>query len=492
MFNKKEDTFFDEKKDGEKESEVLMQLIESFDKKISTDLKPGTQVNGTINRIGNEYFFIDIGSKNDALLKKNELIEDNNFLELNIGDPITAYIISNTANETILSKRLGGHHAAKQELFNALNNQVPVQGKVTGVCKDGLIVKVLGYRTFCPISQIDIKFTEDVNQFLSKTFEFVITRIAEGGKNIIVSRIPLLEKELSQKISDIEKCIENHFIFHGKITKITDFGLFVDIGGVEGLVHISELSWTHLDTINDIYSPGQEIDCLVLQVTRKKPLKNSKISLSIKQLHENPWKNIRSRFSCGQLVRGKVVRLTTFGAFIELIPGIDGLVHVSEMSWIKKVHHPSEVLTLGNLVNVTILAIDENKKTISLSLKDISNDPWSDVEERFPPGAEVTGIVAKKSRYGYFINLIEGVTGLLVFSNIIADKKDSIKEGETIQIVIESIDKINRRISLSHGLKEAHHQDNITAFLKNDSAQQRPNNSTEFGAALFAALKNRK
>ncbi|MBN1307652.1 MAG: S1 RNA-binding domain-containing protein [Chitinispirillaceae bacterium] len=493
MFDKKDDNFFGDKKEEGKESEVLMQLLDSYDKRIATDLKPGTRVNGTITRIGDEYIFVDIGSKNEAILKKSELIEDGINLPINIGDAITAYIISNTADETILSKRLGGHHAAKSELFNARSNQIPVLGKVTGVSKDGLIVKILGYRAFCPISQIDLRFTEDVNHFLGKTFEFVITRIAEGGKNIIVSRIPLLEKELSEKLAGIEKSIESHSILHGTITAITDFGIFVDIGGVEGLVHISELSWAHVDAINEIYSPGQEIDCIALQVTRKKPLKNSKISLSIKQLHEDPWTNIRSRFICGQSVRGKVVRLTSFGAFIELIPGVDGLVHISEMSWLKKVRHPSELLTVGNLVNATVIAIDENKKNISLSLKDVSNDPWREVEERFPPGAEVPGVVVKKSRYGYFINLTEGVTGLLVFSNIIAHKKDSIKEGETIHVVVESVDIINRRISLSHGLKETHNHDGVTKFLNDDSAQQGAGNaSTEFGAALFAALNNRK
>ena len=494
MFDKNEDTFFDEKKGIDPASADLLHMIDSFDKKITTDIKPGTRVEGTVTRIGGEYLFVDIGSKNEALLKIAELTGEDSGAQINVGDRITAYIVSNTANETLLSKRLGGHHAAKQELYDAMKNQIPVQGKVTGVSKDGLTVKILGNRTFCPVSQIDIKFTDDVNQFLNKTLEFVITRITEGGKNIIVSRIPLLEKELSRRIDELEKCIENRTVLNGKITKITDFGLFVDLGGVEGLVHISEISWEHLNTIDDAYSTGQEVDCIVLQVARKKPLKNTKISLSIKQMHENPWTDIGRRFSCGQSVQGKVVRLTNFGAFVELIPGVDGLVHVSEMSWMKKVHHPSEIVSVGSTVNVTILAIDELKKTISLSLKDIANDPWRDVEERFPVGTEVTGSVAKKSRYGYFVDLTEGVTGLLVFSNIISDKREMIKEGDSIPVCVESVDKINRRISLSHGIKEARHsQEEVTKFLNKDTPKgEATGNATEFGAALFAALKNRK
>ncbi len=494
MFDKNQDTFFDENKGTNKATDELMHLLNTYDKKITTDLKPGTQVEGIITRIGSEYLFIDIGCKNEALIKKSELLDENKNCTSNIGDTVKAYIISNSANETILSKRLGGQSAAKEDLFNAFKNHIPVQGKVTGVSKDGLNVKILGYRAFCPISQIDIKFTEDVNLFLAKTLEFVITRITEGGKNIIVSRIPLLEQDLSEKISALEKLVDTQTVIHGSITKISDFGLFVDIGSIEGLVHISECSWEHIDNLSDLFSPGQEVDCIILQVVRKKPLKQSKISLSIKQLFDNPWNSIKTKFSCGQSVNGKVMRLTNFGAFIELLPGVDGLVHISEMSWLKKIQHPSEVLTVGTFVNVTILSIDETKKTISLSLKDLSNDPWHDAQERFPVGIEMTGNVVKKSRYGYFIDLCEGVTGLLVFSNIISDKREAIKEGDSIQVVIESVDPVNRRISLSHGKQETrHNQEAVSEYLKNAPSQKSPtNSSTEFGAALFAALKNKQ
>jgi small subunit ribosomal protein S1 len=439
--------------------------------------------------------FIDIGSKNEALLKKAELAGGTGSVQVAVGDTISAFIISTTASETLLSKRLGGHHAEREELFDALKNRIPVQGKVTGVGKDGLTVKILGHRAFCPISQIDIKFTEDVNMYLNKTLEFVITRVTEGGRNVVVSRIPLLELGLSSRLDELEKCIEPRTPVHGTVTKVTDFGVFVDVGGCEGLVHISELSWERLDTIGDLYSPGQEVECVILQITRNKPLRNSKISLSIRQMTANPWSDITQRFSAGQSVQGKVVRLANFGAFIELQPGVDGLVHVSEMSWVKKVQHPSEILAVGAVVNVTILAIDETKKTISLSLKDVSNDPWRDVIETFPVGTEVTGMVAKKSRYGYFIDLREGVTGLLVFGNIAVEKKESIKEGDTLAVCVESVDKANRRISLSYGVKEARGtQTEIEACTKTENAPQPSGaaGSTEFGAALLAALQKKK
>jgi small subunit ribosomal protein S1 len=346
------------------------------------------------------------------------------------------------------------------------------------------------------VSQIDIKFTEDVNQFLSKTMDFVITKVSEGGRNIVVSRIPLLEQGLEVKLDEIAKLTGSRTVVKGVISKIADFGLFIDVGGLEGLVHISEVSWERAEKLADSFQPGMEVDCVVLKVEKKQPLRNSKISLSIKQVLDNPWSTVHTQFKTGQSVQGKVTRITNFGAFVELCPGIEGLVHVSEMSWIKRVHHPSEIVSEGNIVNVTILAIDEMKKTISLSLKDVANDPWRDIGEKFPVGSEVAGKIAKKSRFGYFVDLLEGVTGLLVFSNINSASKDTLTEGQDIQVYIESIDTESRRISLSHGVKEAREKDAETAeYLKvqnTPKVEKQQSSSTEFGAALFAALKSKK
>ena len=502
MLDKDQDTFFDENGGVDTASEALMQMINHYDKKIITDLKPGTKVTGKVSRIGGEYVYLDIGARNEAFMKRDELADRDGTLTVKEGDTVTAFIVSNDNSETLLSKSMGGNSGNKQELYDAMNNKIPVQGKVSGVSKDGLTVKIMGQRAFCPISQIDIKFTEDVNVYLGKNLDFVITRISEGGKNVIVSRIPILEQTLESTIVKLEEAVSSKTVLHGTITKLSDFGLFVDVGGLEGLVHISEISWEHTDKLSDSFTQGQQIDCIVLQVSRKKPLRNSKISLSIKQMYANPWDNIRTRFACGESVQGKVVRITNFGAFVELIPGVDGLIHVSEMSWLKKVRHPSEVVSEGSEVTVKIIAIDETKKTISLSLKDIADDPWLNLTEQLPPGSEVTGTVAKKSQYGYFVDLREGVTGLLVFSKIVADKRDSFKEGDSITVCIESIDTENRRISLSHGMRESNeNRAMINDYLSKEKTGQPQTqtpargggggSSTEFGAALMAALKGR-
>ena len=394
----------------------------------------------------------------------------------------------------MLSKSIGGSSAPVQDLFDALNNKIPVQGKVTGVSTSGLNVKIMGHKAFCPISQIEIKFTDDVNTYLGKNLDFMISRITEGGRNIVLSRIPLLEQNYDAKLDELVVAAKERKILEGKISKITDFGLFVDIGGFEGLVHISEVSWERAEKLEESFEPGQQVEVVVLKVEKKQPVRNSKISLSIKQVLENPWSTVSSKFSVGQSVQGKVTRITNFGAFVELIPGVEGLVHVSEMSWIKRVNHPSEIVQQGNIVQVTILGIDESRKSISLSLKDVSNDPWRDIDYRFPVGSEVPGTVSKKSRFGFFVDIAEGVTGLLVFSNIASDKKDTFKEGDSIQVLIESIDVENRRISLSYGLQEAKQdQKEVSEFLtKQSKGQPQKESSTEFGAALLAALKTKK
>jgi small subunit ribosomal protein S1 len=486
MIEKDHDPFFDEGTGADPQRDQLMKMIDSHDKSVRTNFNVGSKISGKVTRIGSEYIFVDIGAKNEAMIKRNE-IED-----AQENDEITAFEVSESSGEIILSKSLGGHSAPIQNLYDAMNNGIPVQGKVTGINKGGLNVKILGHRAFCPTSQVDIKFVEDINGYLGKTLPFAITRITEGGRNVVVSRVPLMEKDLEVKIDSLEEMAKNQTSLKGTVTRITNFGLFVDLGDIEGLIHISEISWERAENLEASFVPGQEIEFAILKVEKRKPLRNSKISLSIKQLLGDPW--AAQNFSIGQSVEGKVTRITNFGAFIELTPGIEGLVHLSEMSWVKRIHHPSEVVSEGDRVRVTIVGIDEVKKNVSLTLKDVASDPWNDVEEHFTAGSDVEGVVAKKSRYGYFVDLAEGITGLLVFSNISSDKKDTMKEGDRATVHIESIDKENRRIALSMGIKELRQNaQEVTSFLKGQEKKpSKSSTSTEFGAALLEALKNKK
>jgi small subunit ribosomal protein S1 len=496
MLNKKDDTFFDEKTADDEASESLRKMIDAKGSSIKTNLTVGAKVTGRVTKIGAEYLFVDIGTRNEAVLAAAEVRNKEGVAAVATGDRISAYIVSDTAGETVLSKSLSGkgRTAAVQELKDAMQSRVPVQGRVTGINKGGLNVKLLGHRTFCPVSQIDLKFTEDINSYLGKTLDFVIMRITEGGRNVVVSRIPLLEGGLEKTIDALAKAGEARLVLKGKISRIADFGLFVDLGDCEGLVHISEVSWERAENLAQSFTAGQEVECVVLSVEKKSPLRNSKISLSIRQTTDNPWKTVASKFSVGQSVAGTVTRLMPFGAFVELAPGIEGLVHVSEMSWTKRVNHPSEVVTAGQPVQVTILAIDETKRTVSLSLKDTAADPWRDIEMRFPAGSDAAGKAVRKAKFGYFIDLADGITGLLPIPNIAPDKRASITENATITVHIESIDIAQRRISLSFGKKESQQVSaEARVYLAKQTAKppQAAAKSTEFGDALLEALKKK-
>jgi small subunit ribosomal protein S1 len=496
MLNKKDDTFFDEKTADDDASESLRKIIDAKGSTIKTNLAVGAKVTGTITTVGSKYLFVDIGARNEAVIAVAELKDRQGTLAAKVGDKLTAYIVSDTSGETVLSRSFSGKGgtAAVQELMDAMNNRVPVQGKVTGINKGGLNVKVLGNRAFCPTSQIDLKFTDDVNSYLGKTLDFVITRITEGGRNVVVSRIPLLEVDLDKKIDALAKAAEARLVFKGQISRIADFGLFVDLGDCEGLVHISEVSWERAENLAQSFTVGQNVECIVLSIEKKSPLRNSKISLSIKQTLDDPWKSVTSKFAPGQSVAGTVTRLAPFGAFVEITPGIEGLVHVSEMSWVKRVNHPSDVVAAGQPVQVTVLAIDEKKHTVSLSLKAMANDPWRDIEARFPAGSDAEGKAVHKEKFGYFIDLAEGVTGLLPISNIAPDKKNSITEGAVFTVHIESVDVKQRRISLSYGKQEPRQETaEVKEYLNKQSsaAPKQTPKSTEFGAALLEALKKK-
>ena len=491
MLDKKYDGFFDEETPDDRKSGELLKLIGETETKIKT-FSAGDKVSGKVSRVGSEYLYIDVGAKNEALMKISEQTAG-----VKAGDTVDGFVVSNAGGEMIVSKNLGGQSADISVLMEALNSRMPVQGKVTGVAKAGINVKILGHKAFCPISQIDVKFTADVNEYLGKTLEFVITRITEGGRNIVVSRIPLFEAGMEEELKKLTSAVEAKRLLKGKITKIADFGLFVQVGSLEGLVHISEVSWERAQNLHESFEVGQEVSFVALKVERKEPLRSSKISLSIRQSLDDPWEKAAQTVSPGQALDGKVTRLADFGAFVEVFPGVEGLVHISEMAWGKRVHHPSEIVKVGQVVKVTVLSLDEKKRAVSLTLKDLADDPWSGAEEKFAVGSEVSGTVAKRAKFGYFVDLAEGVTGLLVFSRMAADKKDTIKPGDTVTVMVDSIDMEERRIGLSMGMGEvAKETEAARQFLKKQDAakaEKKPGASgTEFGAALLTALSSKK
>jgi small subunit ribosomal protein S1 len=490
MYDKKADTFFDDDQQDKSGDNALMAMLDKYEKPKGLKLKPGMKVTGTINRITTEGIFVDIDGKNQGFLTIRQKDEEK-APDYKIGDKIETFIQSFKDNEIILTNTMSGFSASTSQLSEAMNNRIPVEGKVTGVNKGGLQVKIMGQRGFCPISAIDIKYVEDVNVYLGQNLTFVIERITEGGRNIVVSRLPILEQQLALQLDEIEKGVADKKVYTGTVSRIADFGLFVDMGGVDGLVHISEISWHRAEKLAESFEIGQQVTYVVLKIDRKEPLRNTKISLSIKQVGADPWTTVSENFHVGDQVAGKITRLASFGAFVELTPGIEGLIHVSEMSWTKRVNHPQEVVNPGDQVNVTILSIDENKRTVSCSLKDVANDPWNKVSEMFSLGSLIKGTVASQSRFGYFVNLTPGITGLLVFANIAADKKGSIKVGDEIEVTIERLEIDTRRIGLSMGVSAQKADEEFArAFIQSEEKKKPVEKPvSDFGEALKKALK---
>ena len=497
MHEKKHDDFFDDAAKGASPEEQLLSMIENYDKPALSGPEAGTKVTGKIISIGKQYAFVDINAKNEAMIDVRELAATALAPAKQPGDALEAYIVSVSGGEIMLSASLSKKDAGRAgvgELVDAMKSKIPVEGKVTGVNKGGFNIRILGQRAFCPISQIDLKRVEDPNKFLNASLPFVITQVTEGGRNIVVSRLPLLEEAMGSVIDSLERGMAEKKVYTGQITRMTPFGLFVDLGEVEGMVHISEAAWERTDDLTKEYAVGQKVGCVIKGIEKKQPLRASKISLSIKQVSADPWTTAGQRFKPGDSVDGRITRIAAFGAFVQLCPGVEGLIHISEMSWTKRIRHPSEVLAEGQTARISILSIDEAKREIACSLKDLDSDPWKDISREMPVGSAKSGTVSQATKFGYFIDLAEGVTGLLPFANIAQDKKESIKVGGVLETVIESIDEERRRISLSYGTAESKQEAaEVKEFLKkHQSPPQTAPSETLLGAALKKAMEKKK
>lgn len=495
MHERNHDNFFDENNEEAKAEEQLLNMIGGYTKNAVDTLEVGKKVSGKVIKVTPKNVFLEVGGKNEAIISARELTKEDGTVTVAVGDILEAYVVSLKDGIT-LSTALSSHASAESSLtdiINAMNNKLPVEGKVTGINKGGFNVRIMGQQGFCPISQMDIKRVDDTTAYLNRVLSFVITRVTENGRNIVVSRLPLLEDDMGKMIDELVESATEKKVISGTITRIMPFGLFVDIGGFEGLVHISEVSWERAENLEKSFSSGQKVECVLLGVEKKEPLRQSKISLSIKHVMDNPWTTVESTFSVGQTVQGKITRLANFGAFVQLVPGVEGLIHISEMSWEKKIRHPSDVVSEGQAVTVTILSIDQIKHEIGCSLKDLDSDPWKDIETRFASGSLVEGKVSQSTKFGYFVDVADGVTGLLPFGNIAQDKKESIKVGDMLNVTIETVDTERRRISLSYGVAEE--KSNAAEVKQYIVSQKQPKveaGNSEFGAALLAALQKRK
>lgn len=492
MRDKKHDDFFDEKQQGPTPESELTAMVDSMELVPGADIESGSKVSGTVVSLGREHAFIDIGVKNEAMISKQEITDGEGKLTVDIGDTVEAYVVSVAPDEIVLSKSLSVRRGKLMDLIEAMQSRIPVEGRISGVNEGGFNVSIMGKNAFCPFSQIDTRYVDSPNDYLAKTFPFVISRVENHGRNIVVSRLPLLEKDILNRIGELEEGIAEKRVLQGKVTRIVDFGLFVDLGGIEGLVHVSEVSWSRTEGLEEIFTVGQEVDCIVLKVEKAQPLRNTRISLSIREACGNPWLSITDKLAVGQAVPGTITRLANFGAFVQLAIGVEGLIHISEMSWAGRVRHPSDVVSEDQEVEVTILAINEAKRSISCSLKDVSQDPWKNVPARYPVGAVVKGTVAGEKKYGFFVDLDESVTGLLPRGKVAADRKGEVKKGHTIEVRVDEVDTERRRISLSFGEHTTLEADTATRQQHPAGHERAKTSPSEFGDLLRTALEKKK
>ncbi|WP_415718679.1 30S ribosomal protein S1 [Maridesulfovibrio sp.] len=434
--------------------ENFAELFEAFQSESNDNLQVGDQIKGTVISITKDSVFVDTGSKVDGVVDRDELTEEGE-LTVKDGDTVELYVISMNNNEIVLSKAMSGAGGLNM-LREAYENKVPVEGKVAETCKGGFRVKMMHRTVFCPVSQIDASFVEDAEAFVGSTHNFQVIKFEENGRNIVVSRRVLLEQEQEKAREQFMQDVQPDAVLEGKVTKLMPFGAFVELApGVEGMVHVSELSWSRSAKPEDIVQPGDEVSVRILSMEPRKDGKGLKIGLSLKQLQADPWDEIGDQFKAGDKTSGTVVRCADFGAFVEIAPGIEGLVHVSEMSYTKRVHKPEDEVSPGQEVAVMIKEIDPVKRRISLSMKDAAGDPWMDMEDNFKVGQEVEGTVENRAEFGIFINLVPGITGLLPMSRITRSGKqaelEALKPGDKVKISIEEINPKDRKVTLTAG-----------------------------------------
>lgn len=446
----------DELKDEKTSEEAsFAELFEAYGEGVNEDVQVGDKIRGEILSIGKDTVFVDTGTKIDGIVDKEELLDDQREMSVKVGDNLDLYVVSNSGYEIRLSGALSGIGGLYM-IEEAYHKAVPVEGKVKSECKGGFQIEIMQRRAFCPISQIDLKYVESPADYVGETHRFLVSQFEENGKNIVVSRRELLKKEQEKEKEKFFGALKIGAQVEGKVSRLMPYGAFVElIPGVDGMIHISEISWSRVDKADDVLRLGESIPVKVIGIEPGKRAGDMKVALSLKQVTGDPWNCVHDKFQIGDKIRGKVTCCVKFGAFVEIDGGIEGLVHISEMSYAKRVLKAEDFVELGETVEVMIKDIDIEKRRISLSMKDAEGDPWINVRERYDFGKPVEGTLEKKESFGYFVALEPGVTGLLPKSKFQDSNQpaflEKLKQGDRITVIVKEIDEAERRITLGPG-----------------------------------------
>ena len=413
--------------------------------------REGSIVKGTILEIRSREFLVDIGYKSEGVIPASEFEEPD---QVEVGDEVEVLLerLENDEGMVVLSKEKAAQRQNWEKIVGVFKGDGLIKGKVRSVVKGGLIVNV-GVEAFLPASQIDIVPPKDLQQFVGNIYDFKIVKINEDRKNVVLSRREIIEQERSDKRQAFLGGVNIGDKIVGTVKNITDFGAFIDLDGIDGLLHVTDMSWARLNHPAELIKVGQQLTVQVLDINKEK----ERVSLGLKQMQSNPWDKIEERFPVGQKVSGKVTNLMPYGAFVQIEDGVEGLIHVSELSWTKRIARPSDVLTLGQEVEAVVLGVNKDEQKISLGVRQLEPNPWDEIELRYMIGKQVKGKVRNMTAYGAFVELEEGIDGMIHVSDLSWTRKinhpsEMLKKGDDLEAVVLDIDKANQRISL--GVKQ--------------------------------------
>ena len=442
-----------------------MLTMEEAMKQSTTRFAAGEIVKGTVIEVRQKEVMVDIGYKSEGVISANEFID---IKVVKNGDVIDVLIekLEDKDGMVVLSKEKAEFKQNWDRILTICNEGGIVNGKVKAVVKGGLIVNI-GVEAFLPASQIDIMPPKNLMGFVGNNYDFKVVKINQERQNIVLSRRELIEQERTEKRQKLLAEMMPGDIRKGTVKNITDFGAFIDLNGLDGLLHITDMSWGRIGHPSEILKVGQDLDVVVLDINKEK----ERVSLGLKQKLANPWDNIEAKYTVGQKLKGKVVNLVPYGAFVELEPGVEGLVHVTELSWTKRIAKPSDVLKQDQEVEAVVLSINRDEQKISLGIRQLETNPWDKALEKYPPGTKIKGKIRNLTSYGAFVELEEGLDGMIHVSDISWTRKinhpsEVLKKGDEVEAQVLEIDKANQRIAV--GMKQLTEDpwSNIDKFYK--------------------------
>ena len=416
--------------------------------------KNGSIIEGSVSAIKGDDVFVDIGYKSEGSVSLSEFSEGS---DVKVGDKVTVMLVQLENDKTgmvELSKKRADDKIRWEKILERYVEGCIVTGTIKSAVRGGLLVQIDDVEAFLPGSQVEVTPVKELEPYVGQTFDFKVIKISNERRNLIVSRRELIEGMLAEKKAELLENLQKDTIKKGRVKNITDFGAFIDLDGLDGLLHITDMSWGRIKHPSEMLKVGQEIEVKVLDVDRDR----ERVSLGLKQITENPWDSIQDQFPVGARVSGKVVNLAAYGAFIEIAPGIEGLVHISEFSWTKRVARASDMLAVGDEVQVVVLSVDVENQKIALGIRQTQANPWDTVKERFPVGSKISGKVRNFTAYGAFVELEEGIDGMIHVSDMSWTRKinhpsECLKKGDEVEAIVLDVNSEEQRISL--GLKQA-------------------------------------